>query len=88
MRPASAPRNLTEVDRKEMVATTVVVSSEIIIITCLHDLDSRIMGLELGVDDFLVKPIRRPELTARIRALLEKKQQLNNLRAHYETALN
>ena len=62
--------------------------TSIIVITCLHDLESRIMSLELGVDDFLVKPINRPELTARIRALLEKKQQLNNLRAHYETALN
>jgi two-component system cell cycle response regulator len=60
----------------------------IIIITCLHDLESRITGLELGVDDFLVKPINRQELAVRIRALLEKKQQLNKLRTHYETALN
>jgi two-component system cell cycle response regulator len=60
----------------------------IIIVTCLHDLESRITGLELGVDDFLVKPINRQELTVRIRALLEKKRQLNKLRTHYETALN
>jgi len=60
----------------------------IIVITCLHDLESRVMSLELGVDDFLVKPINRPELTARIRALLDKKQQVKNLRAHYETALD
>ncbi len=73
-------RRLKQIDENKDTA--------IIVITCLHDLESRIMGLELGVDDFLVKPIRRPELTARIRALLEKKQQLNNLRAHYETALN
>jgi two-component system cell cycle response regulator len=60
----------------------------IIIVTCLHDLESRITGLELGVDDFLVKPINRQELTVRIRALLEKRRQLNKLRTHYETALN
>jgi two-component system cell cycle response regulator len=60
----------------------------IIIVTCLHDLESRITGLELGVDDFLVKPINRQELTVRIRALLEKRRQLKKLRTHYETALN
>lgn len=60
----------------------------IIVITCLHDLESRILGLEMGVDDFLVKPINRIELRARVKSLLEKKQQHNNLRAHCETALN
>ncbi len=62
--------------------------TSIIVISCLHDLESRITSLELGVDDFLIKPINRPELTARIRALLEKEHQLNRLRAHSETSLN
>lgn len=60
----------------------------IIVISCLHDLESRILSLELGVDDFLVKPVNRIELTARVKSLLEKKQQRSHLRAHYETALN
>ncbi len=62
--------------------------TSIIVISCLHDLESRMTSLELGIDDFLIKPINRPELTARIRALLEKKHQLNCLRAHSEAALN
>ena len=73
-------RRLREIDKNN--------DTPIIVISCLHDLESRVMSLELGVDDFLVKPINRPELTARIRALLEKKQQAKNLRAHYETALD
>jgi len=60
----------------------------VIVITCLHDLDSKITGVELGADDFLVKPINKQELTARTKALLEKKQQIDKLRAHYETVLN
>jgi two-component system, cell cycle response regulator len=60
----------------------------VIVITCLHDLDSKITGVELGADDFLVKPINKQELTARTKALLEKKQQLDKLRAHYETVMN
>lgn len=60
----------------------------IIIVTCLHDLESRITGVELGADDFLVKPVHRQELIARIKALLEKKRKLNKLRTHCETALN
>ena len=59
----------------------------IIIITCLSNLESKIMGLELGSDEFLVKPIIQRELLARMRVLLAKKSQLDRLRTHYEDAL-
>lgn len=32
----------------------------------------RVLGLELGADDFIVKPFSRPELLARIRAVLRR----------------
>jgi two-component system cell cycle response regulator len=60
----------------------------IIVITCLDDIDSRINSVKLGVDDFLVKPINHRELKARIKVLLEKKGQLDELRSHYAQALN
>jgi two-component system cell cycle response regulator len=60
----------------------------VIVITCLDDIDSKITGLELGADDFLIKPISTRELKARIKVLLEKKDQLDRLRTHYENALN
>jgi len=61
---------------------------QIVIVTCLDDLESKIKGVELGADDFLVKPIVNRELNARIRVLLEKKGHLDSLRSHYEAALD
>lgn len=60
----------------------------IVVITCLDDMDSKITGVKLGADDFLVKPINGRELRARIKVLLEKKDQLDQLRTHYEKALS
>ena len=61
---------------------------QIIAITSLSDLDSKIKGIELGADDYLVKPINRHELRARVRALIKKKAYLDSLHASYEIALN
>lgn len=60
----------------------------IVVVTCLDDMDSKITSVKLGVDDFLVKPINHRELKARIKVLLEKKNQMDKLKAHYENALN
>jgi len=59
----------------------------VMIITSLSSFESKITGLELGSDDFLIKPIVKRELLARMRILLEKKAQLDRLRSHYESAL-
>jgi two-component system cell cycle response regulator len=60
---------------------------QVVIVTCLDDLESKIKGVELGADDFLVKPIIGRELKARIKTLLEKKVHLDSLRTHYQEAL-
>lgn len=60
---------------------------QVVIVTCLDDLESKIKGIELGVDDFLVKPIIGRELKARVKTLLEKKVHLDSLRTHYHEAL-
>jgi two-component system cell cycle response regulator len=60
----------------------------VIVITCLDDIDSKITGIKLGADDFLIKPIDTRELKARINVLLEKKDQMDKLKSHYENALN
>lgn len=44
----------------------------ILMLTALDNLDERVMGLELGADDYLAKPFDFPELLARVRALLRR----------------
>lgn len=51
----------------------------IVIITALSDLDDKIKGLDVGADDFLSKPIVRPELMARVRSLLRIKNLYDDL---------
>jgi len=59
----------------------------VMIITSLSGFESKITGLELGSDDFLIKPIVKRELLARMRVLLEKKARLDRIRSHYESAV-
>ena len=61
---------------------------QIVLVTSLSDLESRIKGVEMGADDFLVKPINNRELLVRIGALLKKKVYMDQLRAQYETAMD
>nr|YP_009397545.1 putative transcriptional regulator OmpR [Dasyclonium flaccidum]ARW66731.1 putative transcriptional regulator OmpR [Dasyclonium flaccidum] len=44
----------------------------IIILTALGDVSDRITGLELGADDYIVKPFSPKELEARIRCVLRR----------------
>ena len=46
----------------------------IIIISARNSLDDKIQGLDLGADDYLTKPFHLPELNARIKALIRRKQ--------------
>jgi cyclic di-GMP phosphodiesterase len=45
----------------------------VIIVTALHDRESKLKGLEAGANDFLSKPIDKAELTIRVRNLLKIK---------------
>eukprot|EP00919_Chromeraceae_sp_WS-2016_P053377 GHVR01126760.1.p1 GENE.GHVR01126760.1~~GHVR01126760.1.p1 ORF type:complete len:227 (-),score=19.66 GHVR01126760.1:481-1161(-) len=47
-------------------------SIPIIVLTARTGLDDRVMGLDAGADDFLVKPFAMEELAARCRALLRR----------------
>ncbi len=44
----------------------------ILMLTALGEVDQRVMGLNLGADDYLVKPFAFRELEARVRALLRR----------------
>lgn len=44
----------------------------ILMLTARDSLDDRVKGLDLGADDYLLKPFEPPELSARLRALLRR----------------
>lgn len=44
----------------------------ILLLTALGSIEDRVMGLDAGADDYLVKPFALAELTARLRALLRR----------------
>lgn len=46
----------------------------IIIISAKDSLDDKIAGLDLGADDYLPKPFYLPELNARVKALIRRRQ--------------
>jgi DNA-binding response OmpR family regulator len=52
----------------------------VLILTARDSLDDRVRGLDLGADDYLVKPFALPELLARIRALLRRGRPSDALR--------
>jgi len=51
------------------------ISIPVLILTARDSVEDRVVGLESGADDYLVKPFAFPELLARIHALLRRSQQ-------------
>jgi DNA-binding response OmpR family regulator len=48
------------------------IETPVLILTARDGVDDRVLGLDLGADDYLVKPFALPELLARVRALLRR----------------
>jgi DNA-binding response OmpR family regulator len=51
----------------------------ILMLTARAGQDDRIIGLDLGADDYLVKPFHFPELLARIRAILRREGEVRKV---------
>jgi two-component system OmpR family response regulator len=49
-------------------------AAPVLVLTARDAIDDRVRGLDLGADDYMVKPFAMPELTARVRALLRRSQ--------------
>ncbi|WP_236978201.1 response regulator transcription factor [Membranihabitans maritimus] len=54
------------------------IKTPIIMITALGDTEDKITGLEVGADDYIVKPFEFNELLARIRALSRRNNELKS----------
>jgi two-component system, cell cycle response regulator len=57
----------------------------IVMVTALHDTESRVQGINAGADDFLTKPIRETALYARIKSLTRLKFVIDELRLRNKT---
>lgn len=53
-------------------------STGILIISARHAIDDRVKGLELGADDYLIKPFHLSELNARVNALSRRYNNSSN----------
>ncbi len=53
-------------------------ATPVLMLTALGEVDDRVMGLNEGADDYLVKPYNERELLARIRALTRRSTVLSN----------
>ncbi|AEH50631.1 response regulator transcription factor [Pseudothermotoga thermarum] len=51
-------------------------STFIIVVTALREDKNKILGLEMGADDYVTKPFHPRELVARVRAILRRKNSL------------
>ena len=49
----------------------------VLILTGRNDITDRVLGLELGADDYIVKPFEPRELVARVRSILRRYQRTN-----------
>lgn len=57
-------------------------NTPVIMLTARADEVDKLLGLELGADDYLSKPFSTRELTARIRAVLRRSQMVEDITIH------
>ncbi len=72
MIPLLSGDKVLEIMRSENIVTPV------IILTALGDVEDKITGLDLGADDYLVKPFDFEELMARIRCIFRRPRKLES----------
>ncbi|EZH64192.1 response regulator transcription factor [Geomicrobium sediminis] len=56
--------------------------TSILMLTAKTDVEDRVKGLNIGADDYLVKPFAPEELVARVKALLRRKSYFSNDNQH------
>ena len=63
-------------------------ATPILVLTARDAIDDRVTGLEVGADDYLVKPFALRELTARVRALLRRSQARHDVLGYADLTLD
>jgi two-component system, OmpR family, response regulator MprA len=63
---------------RQLRADSVTANIPILMLTAKDEIRDRVVGLEMGADDYLTKPFSFDELLARVRAILRRQQRINN----------
>ena len=63
-------------------------ATPILVLTARDTVDDRVTGLEVGADDYLVKPFALRELLARVRALLRRSQARRDVLGYADLTLD
>lgn len=76
--------NIPEIDGLELLPTIVTRDIPVLILSARDTLQDKVQGLELGADDYMVKPFEPLELLARVKVLLRRREEsdiytINNL---------
>jgi DNA-binding response OmpR family regulator len=58
----------------------------IIMLTARDDIADKIIGLELGADDYITKPFNPNELVSRVRAVLRRTQNVTEIKEEFKVA--
>ena len=64
------------------------IGTPLFIITAREEIDDRVTGLDLGADDYLIKPFSIKELIARIRGVLRRNGSLTSVMSNGEIFIN
>ncbi len=63
-------------------------ATPVLVLTARDGIDDRVTGLEVGADDYLVKPFALRELIARVRALLRRSQARHDVLGYADLTLD
>jgi len=63
-------------------------ATPVLVLTARDAVDDRVTGLEVGADDYLVKPFALRELMARVRALLRRSQSRHDVLGYADLTLD
>ena len=63
-------------------------ATPVLVLTARDAIDDRVTGLEVGADDYLVKPFALRELMARVRALLRRSQSRHDVLGYADLTLD
>lgn len=73
---------------REIKADPRICGASVVVLTAVNEVSAKVQGLELGADDYLVKPVSAVELRARIRNQLHAKRERDAILSRFSEISN